>query len=57
MVLFGIAIGILYQSNISLIKANYCRLATRDKPSYYRLVAGRKQVYRLAAESSILTSM
>ena len=30
-VLFGIAIGILYQSYISLIKTNYYRLATRDK--------------------------
>ena len=45
MVLFDTVIGIFYQSDISFIKANYYRLDTRDKPSYYRLVCGHKASY------------
>ena len=48
MVLFGIAIAIFYQSNISLIKASYYKLATRDKV-ITDLLLGTKQLYRLTA--------
>ena len=42
MVLFGTGIAIFNQSNISLIKASYYKLATRDKSSYYKFVIGHK---------------